>query len=103
MAEFLRHAIGNVSFHLPRPSIARLKHRVAELGIIHTIQRGLTLHFRIVLNLASCSLVGALCHHPDLCGRRRHTPDSQQELRFFLEEDRHPRVDSRLKPPSIKA
>jgi uncharacterized membrane protein YfcA len=60
MAAVLHHTMGNADFRLPRVNIARLPNRIAQLGIAGTIQRGLTLHLRIVLVLVSCSLAGTV-------------------------------------------
>ena len=59
-AGFTHHSLGNVSFGLKTMSIKRIIISFRRLGIAESFRRGVSLHLRIMLLIASCSIAGTI-------------------------------------------
>ncbi|UCB47384.1 MAG: sulfite exporter TauE/SafE family protein [Spirochaetota bacterium] len=59
-AGFTHHSIGNVNFKLKTMSIKNIISSFRSLGIIESLRRGMPLHLKVVLLIASCSIVGTI-------------------------------------------
>ena len=59
-AGFTHHSMGNVNFKLKTMSIKKIVRSFKRLGIAESIRRGIPLHLRVVLLIASCSIIGTI-------------------------------------------
>jgi uncharacterized membrane protein YfcA len=59
-AGLLHHSSGNVDFRFRRIALARIPQKLQKWGLVQTVQRGFSLHLRIVIVLASCSIAGTI-------------------------------------------
>jgi uncharacterized membrane protein YfcA len=59
-AGFLHHRSGNVNFQLRKTTLTQIFRKIQELGLLNSIRRGISLHLRIVVVLATCSIAGTL-------------------------------------------
>jgi uncharacterized membrane protein YfcA len=59
-AGFTHHSLGNVNFRVNTMSIKKIIRSFKLLGVFESFRRGTSLHLKIVLLIASCSIVGTL-------------------------------------------
>lgn len=60
LAGFTHHSLGNVDFKPKTMSPAKIIRGIRTFGFTESYRRGLPLHLRIVLLIASCSIIGTL-------------------------------------------
>ena len=60
LAGFTHHAAGNVDFRPKTMNIKKIIKSLRELGFAESFKRGIPLHLKVVLLIASCSIVGTL-------------------------------------------
>ncbi len=60
LAGFTHHAAGNVDFRPKTMNIKKIIKSLREFGFAESFRRGIPLHLKIVLLIASCSIIGTL-------------------------------------------
>ena len=60
LAGFTHHSMGNVDFRPRSTNIRYIVKRLRELGYVESFKRGIPLHLKVALLLASCSIIGTL-------------------------------------------
>ncbi len=58
LAGFTHHSVGNVDFRPKTMNIRKIVHALKALGIFESFNRGIPRHLKIVIVVASCSIVG---------------------------------------------
>jgi len=60
LAGFTHHSVGNVDFRPKTMNPKKIYHAVKKFGIFESFKKGIPLHLKIVLLIASCSIIGTL-------------------------------------------
>src|SRR3989338_2386203 len=60
LAGFAHHSFGNVNFKIKTTNIKYIIKKLKELGFVESFKRGIPLHLKITLLIASCSILGIL-------------------------------------------
>ena len=60
LAGFTHHSMGNVDFRPRSTNLRYIIKRLNELGYVEGFKRGISLHLKVALLLASCSIIGTL-------------------------------------------
>jgi len=60
LAGFTHHSFGNVDFRPKTMNLKRIYSALKELGLFESFKRGISLHLKITLLIASCSIIGTL-------------------------------------------
>jgi uncharacterized membrane protein YfcA len=60
LAGFTHHSVGNVDFRPRTMNARRIARAIRELGVAESFRRGIPLHLKLVLVIASCSVLGTL-------------------------------------------
>jgi len=59
-AGFTHHTMGNVDFRPKSLNLGYIIRRLREIGYVESFRRGIPLHLKVVLLLASCSIIGTV-------------------------------------------
>ncbi len=60
LAGFTHHSVGNVDFRPKTTNVKVILEKIGELGCVESFKRGIPLHLKIVLLIASCSFLGTI-------------------------------------------
>ena len=60
LAGFAHHSFGNVNFKIKTTNITYIIKKLKELGFVESFNRGIPLHLKIALLIASCSILGII-------------------------------------------
>lgn len=60
LAGFTHHSFGNVDFRPKTMNLKRIYSALKKLGLFESFKRGISLHLKITLLIASCSIIGTL-------------------------------------------
>ena len=60
LAGFTHHSVGNVDFRPKTMNVRKIFNALKEYGIFESFKRGIPLHLKVVILIASCSIVGTL-------------------------------------------
>ncbi len=60
LAGFMHHSMGNVDFRPKTISIKKIYESIKKIGIKNSFNKGLPFHLRVVLLIASCSIIGTV-------------------------------------------
>lgn len=60
LAGFTHHSVGNVDFRPKTMNIKRIYLAIKQFGIVESFKKGIPPHLKIVLSIASCSIIGTL-------------------------------------------
>ena len=60
LAGFTHHSMGNVDFRPKSTKLVVIVRKLKELGVVESFNRGIPLHLKVVLLIASCSILGTV-------------------------------------------
>jgi uncharacterized membrane protein YfcA len=60
LAGFTHHSVGNVDFRPRTMNVGRIARAIREVGVMESFKRGIPLHLKLVMLIASCSILGTV-------------------------------------------
>ncbi|MEA1996347.1 MAG: sulfite exporter TauE/SafE family protein [Gemmatimonadota bacterium] len=60
LAGFTHHSMGNVDFRPKSTNLGHIIKKLKELGFVESFKRGIPLHLKVVIVIASCSFLGTV-------------------------------------------
>ncbi|MBU1704342.1 MAG: sulfite exporter TauE/SafE family protein [Nanoarchaeota archaeon] len=60
LAGFTHHSVGNVDFRPKTMNPVKIYRSVKEFGFVHSFNKGVPMHLKLVILIASCSIIGTV-------------------------------------------